>query len=107
MDRDAIRIRFATATCAPCPVRDQCTRSTQYGIQAVEVADRGQHVCRVRALPPSGADQPQLGEALQQQVQDPRFHAMRQQPGPDPHGQAALGERRASHIPRQGGNLRS
>ncbi|MDL5206487.1 IS1182 family transposase [Streptomyces sp. ALI-76-A] len=31
--RDAIRIRFATATCAPCPVRDQCTRSTQYGRQ--------------------------------------------------------------------------
>lgn len=31
--RDAIRIRFATATCAPCPVRSQCTRSTQYGRQ--------------------------------------------------------------------------
>ncbi|MFI7296458.1 hypothetical protein [Streptomyces sp. NPDC050121] len=31
--RDAIRIHFATATCAPCPVRDQCTRSTQYGRQ--------------------------------------------------------------------------
>ncbi|MFD7204399.1 IS1182 family transposase [Streptomyces sp. NPDC059893] len=31
--RDAIRIRFATTTCAPCPVRNQCTRSTQYGRQ--------------------------------------------------------------------------
>lgn len=154
-------------------------------LQAVEAADRGQHVCRVRALPPAGADQPQLGETLQQQVQDPRFHAMRQQPVPepgqhcvveagvgqlqaqqvlhvdpcphrvrglaisqvlgelqdadqgqpagrdpgpppdpegrleilireqrteavpDPHGQTALGERRASHFPRQGRNLRS
>lgn len=29
--RPAIRIRFATNACAPCPVRDQCTRSTRYG----------------------------------------------------------------------------
>ncbi|WP_406409401.1 transposase [Streptomyces sp. NBC_01643] len=31
--RPAIRIRFATETCASCPVRSQCTRSTQYGRQ--------------------------------------------------------------------------
>ncbi|MGW2378326.1 transposase [Kitasatospora sp. NPDC001683] len=31
--RPAIRIRFATETCAPCPVRDQCTSSTRYGRQ--------------------------------------------------------------------------
>jgi hypothetical protein len=31
--RDTIRIRFATTTCAPCTVRDQCTRSIQYGGQ--------------------------------------------------------------------------
>ncbi|WP_260695982.1 transposase [Streptomyces sp. IB201691-2A2] len=32
-DRPAIRIRFATETCAPCAVRDKCTRSTRYGRQ--------------------------------------------------------------------------
>ncbi|MFE6849006.1 transposase [Streptomyces sp. NPDC057686] len=31
--RPAIRIRFATKTCAPCPVRDKCTSSTRYGRQ--------------------------------------------------------------------------
>ncbi|WP_217574381.1 transposase [Streptomyces sp. GbtcB7] len=32
-DRPAIRIRFATETCAPCAVRDKCARSTRYGRQ--------------------------------------------------------------------------
>nr|WP_239149170.1 IS1182 family transposase [Streptomyces sp. SID12501] len=31
--RPAIRIRFATETCAPCPSRGQCTNSTRYGRQ--------------------------------------------------------------------------
>ncbi|MFF4734157.1 transposase [Streptomyces mirabilis] len=31
--RSAIRIRFATETCAPCPSRGQCTNSTRYGRQ--------------------------------------------------------------------------
>ncbi|MFB7498697.1 transposase [Streptomyces sp. NPDC056161] len=31
--RPAIRIRFATETCAPCPARPQCTSSTRYGRQ--------------------------------------------------------------------------
>ncbi|MEV7995713.1 IS1182 family transposase [Streptomyces sp. NPDC086077] len=48
--RDAIRIRFATTTCSPCPVRDQCTRSTQYGRQ-LTVRPQGQDALleRVRA----------------------------------------------------------
>ncbi|WNZ14729.1 IS1182 family transposase [Streptomyces sp. 11x1] len=48
--RDAIRIRFATATCAPCPVRDQCTRSTQYGRQlTVRPQEQDAVLERVRA----------------------------------------------------------
>ncbi|MEW2306995.1 IS1182 family transposase [Streptomyces sp. NPDC006655] len=48
--RDAIRIRFATATCAPCPVRDQCTRSTQYGRQlTVRPQEQDALLERVRA----------------------------------------------------------
>ncbi|MFF4583688.1 IS1182 family transposase [Streptomyces sp. NPDC001373] len=48
--RDAIRIRFATTTCAPCPVRDQCTRSTQYGRQlTVRPQDQDAMLERVRA----------------------------------------------------------
>ncbi|WP_055630695.1 IS1182 family transposase, partial [Streptomyces hirsutus] len=49
-DRDAIRIRFATATCAPCPVRDQCTRSTRYGRQlTVRPKEQDAVLERVRA----------------------------------------------------------
>jgi hypothetical protein len=48
--RDAIRIRFATATCAPCPVRDQCTRSTKYGRQlTVRPQEQDAVLERVRA----------------------------------------------------------
>jgi transposase len=48
--RDAIRIRFATATCAPCPVRDQCTRSTRYGRQlTVRPQEQDAVLERVRA----------------------------------------------------------
>jgi transposase len=48
--RDAIRIRFATTTCAPCTVRDQCTRSTQYGRQlTVRPQDQDVLLERVRA----------------------------------------------------------
>lgn len=48
--RDAIRIRFATTTCAPCTVRDQCTRSTQYGRQlTVRPQDQDAVLQRVRA----------------------------------------------------------
>lgn len=50
--RDAIRIRFATATatCAPCPVRDQCTRSTKYGRQlTVRPQEQAAVLERVRA----------------------------------------------------------
>ncbi|MFB7560963.1 IS1182 family transposase [Streptomyces brevispora] len=48
--RDAIRIRFATSTCAPCPVRDQCTRSTQYGRQlTVRPQEQDALLERVRA----------------------------------------------------------
>ncbi|WP_369384193.1 IS1182 family transposase [Streptomyces sp. cg36] len=48
--RDAIRIRFATTTCAPCPVRDQCTRSTQYGRQlTVRPREQDALLERVRA----------------------------------------------------------
>ncbi|WP_406500947.1 IS1182 family transposase [Streptomyces sp. NBC_01590] len=48
--RDAIRIRFATTTCAPCPVRDQCTRSTKYGRQlTVRPQDQDAVLERVRA----------------------------------------------------------
>ncbi|MFI6006992.1 IS1182 family transposase [Streptomyces sp. NPDC051366] len=48
--RDAIRIRFATATCAPCLARDQCTRSTQYGRQlTVRPQDQDAMLERVRA----------------------------------------------------------
>ncbi|MFE2282519.1 IS1182 family transposase [Streptomyces sp. NPDC059454] len=48
--RDPIRIRFATATCASCPVRDQCTRSTQYGRQlTVRPQDQDAVLERVRA----------------------------------------------------------
>ncbi|MGW6413218.1 transposase [Streptomyces vinaceus] len=47
---DTIRLRFATATCAPCPVRDQCTRSTQYGRQlTVRPQDQDPFLERVRA----------------------------------------------------------
>ncbi|WP_235787260.1 IS1182 family transposase [Streptomyces mutabilis] len=53
--RDAIRIRFATATCAPCPVRDQCTRSTQYGRQlTVRPQDQDAVLERVRAEQSTG-----------------------------------------------------
>ncbi|MEU5324595.1 transposase [Streptomyces sp. NPDC021056] len=48
--RVAIRIRFATTTCAPCTVRDQCTRSTQYGRQlTVRPQDQDALLERVRA----------------------------------------------------------
>jgi transposase len=48
--RDAIRIRFATTTCAPCTVRDQCTRSIQYGRQlTVRPQDQDALLERVRA----------------------------------------------------------
>nr|WP_329375438.1 transposase [Streptomyces sp. NBC_01483] len=48
--RDAIRIRFATTTCAPCPVRGQCTRSTKYGRQlTVRPQDQDALLERVRA----------------------------------------------------------
>ncbi|MFF9667030.1 IS1182 family transposase (plasmid) [Streptomyces viridifaciens] len=48
--RPAVRIRFATQTCAPCPVRDQCTRSTQYGRQlTVRPQDQDVLLERVRA----------------------------------------------------------
>ncbi|MEU6256189.1 transposase [Streptomyces sp. NPDC047043] len=48
--RDAIRIRFATTTCAPCTVRDQCTRSNQYGRQlTVRPQDQDALLERVRA----------------------------------------------------------
>ncbi len=43
--RDALRIRFATAICAPCPVRDQCTRSTQYGRQLTVHAQVPRNLC--------------------------------------------------------------
>ncbi|MCQ8836327.1 transposase [Streptomyces samsunensis] len=42
-------MRFATTTCAPCPVRDQCTRSTQYGRQlTVRPQDQDAMLERVR-----------------------------------------------------------
>ncbi|WP_434599927.1 IS1182 family transposase [Streptomyces sp. A5-4] len=48
--RDAIRIRFATSTCAPCPVRGQCTRSTRYGRQlTVRPQEQDALLERVRA----------------------------------------------------------
>ncbi|MFI6979069.1 IS1182 family transposase [Embleya sp. NPDC050154] len=48
--RDAIRIRFATATCSPCSVRDQCTRSTRYGRQlTVRPREQDALLERVRA----------------------------------------------------------
>ncbi|MFI1386423.1 transposase [Embleya sp. NPDC020886] len=48
--RDAIRIRFATATCSPCPVRDQCTRSTRYDRQlTVRPQEQDALLERVRA----------------------------------------------------------
>jgi len=48
--RLAVRIRFATQTCAPCPVRDQCTRSTRYGRQlTVRPQDQDILLERVRA----------------------------------------------------------
>ncbi|CCH30633.1 Transposase, IS4 family [Saccharothrix espanaensis DSM 44229] len=48
--RPAIRIRFATGTCAPCPVRDQCTSSHRYGRQ-LTIRPQEQNVLleRVRA----------------------------------------------------------
>nr|WP_316959492.1 transposase [Streptomyces sp. TRM68367] len=64
--RDAIRIRFATVTCAPCPVRDQCTRSTQYGRQlTVRPQNQDAVLERVRAeqsrTSGSNATQPEQG----------------------------------------------
>ncbi len=48
--RSAIRIRFATDTCAPCPVRSQCTRSTQYGRQlTVRPQDQNDQLDQVRS----------------------------------------------------------
>ncbi|MFJ8745594.1 transposase [Embleya sp. NPDC127516] len=48
--RPTIRIRFATETCAPCPVRDQCTSSTRYGRQlTVRPQERDAVLERVRA----------------------------------------------------------
>ncbi|WP_244330220.1 IS1182 family transposase [Streptomyces prasinus] len=48
--RLAVRIRFATQTCAPCPARDQCTRSTRYGRQlTVRPQDQDILLERVRA----------------------------------------------------------
>ncbi|MFJ7273260.1 IS1182 family transposase [Kitasatospora sp. NPDC098663] len=48
--RPAIRIRFATETCAPCPVRDQCTSSTRYGRQlTVRPQEQDAILERVRA----------------------------------------------------------
>ncbi len=48
--RSAIRIRFATETCAPCPSRGQCTNSTRYGRQlTVRPQDQDAVVERVRA----------------------------------------------------------
>lgn len=48
--RPAIRIRFATETCAPCPARSQCTSSTRYGRQlTVRPQDQDAVLERVRA----------------------------------------------------------
>ncbi|MFJ1936741.1 IS1182 family transposase [Kitasatospora sp. NPDC088160] len=48
--RPAIRIRFATETCAPCPLRDQCTSSTRYGRQlTVRPQEQDAVLERVRA----------------------------------------------------------
>jgi hypothetical protein len=48
--RPAIRIRFATETCAPCPSRGQCTNSTRYGRQlTVRPQDQNAVLERVRA----------------------------------------------------------
>ncbi|MER6629030.1 IS1182 family transposase [Streptomyces sp. NPDC000987] len=48
--RPAIRIRFATETCAPCPSRGQCTNSTRYGRQlTVRPQDQDAVLERVRA----------------------------------------------------------
>lgn len=48
--RLAVRIRFATQTCAPCPARSQCTRSTQYGRQlTVRPQDQDVLLERVRS----------------------------------------------------------
>ncbi|WP_412104410.1 IS1182 family transposase [Streptomyces europaeiscabiei] len=48
--RPAIRIRFATETCAPCPARAQCTSSTRYGRQlTVRPQDQDAVLERVRA----------------------------------------------------------
>ncbi|MFD9607268.1 transposase, partial [Streptomyces sp. NPDC059970] len=48
--RSAIRIRFATETCAPCPSRGQCTNSTRYGRQlTVRPQDQDAVLERVRA----------------------------------------------------------
>ncbi|MEU5307101.1 transposase [Streptomyces noursei] len=54
--RDAIRIRFATATCAPCPVRDHCTRSTQYGRQ-LTVCPQEQDAVRERVRAEQSTDE--------------------------------------------------
>lgn len=48
--RPAIRIRFATDTCAPCTLREKCTRSTQYGRQlTVRPKEQDAVLERVRA----------------------------------------------------------
>jgi len=48
--RPAIRIRFATDTCAAFPVRDQCTRSTRYGRQlTIRPQEQNDLLDRVRA----------------------------------------------------------
>ncbi|MEU0395473.1 IS1182 family transposase [Streptomyces sp. NPDC006208] len=48
--RPAIRIRFATETCAACPSRGQCTNSTRYGRQlTVRPQDQDAVLERVRA----------------------------------------------------------
>ncbi|WUD78385.1 transposase [Streptomyces sp. NBC_00510] len=48
--RPAIRIRFATETCAPCPARAQCTSSRRYGRQlTVRPQEQDAVLERVRA----------------------------------------------------------
>jgi transposase len=64
----AIRIRFATATCHPCPSRDQCTSSLRYGRQ-LTIRPRQEHQVLQQIRADQATDQWQMRYAVRSGVE--------------------------------------
>lgn len=56
-DRGLIRFAFSRHDCAPCPVRDQCTRAKNGAARNIAIHPQPVHEARARALQAQGTDE--------------------------------------------------